>query len=377
MNISIGRFIIIVVAAFAAGIVLSLAAMFAITGPLSSGSAGIDDGKLSQIKGYIDKYYLRDYDEQDLIDSAYRGYVAGLEDPYSSYMTKDEYESYETSSMGTYSGIGVTFEMDDKGRYVIVNVNKGSPAEKAGLKAGDFMTKVDGKTYSDQDVMAAKIRGEKGSTVKLTYVRDDEEKTVSIVRDKIVQHSVDHKLLDEDTGYIEITQFIDSTDTDFLEAMKAVQKEGAKDLILDLRNNGGGLVDDAVGVADQFLDAGVVCYVQDKNGKTEEYTATDGKTDLKTVVLVNENSASASEILAAALQDNGYEIVGTKTFGKGVIQTSFEMPAGDAVKLTILEYLSPKKHKVHEKGVKPDVKVKDKESTEEDEQLEKAEELLN
>ena len=197
-----------------------------------------------------------------------------------------------------------------------------------------------------------------------------------MVRDTITQDSVDYKMLDDETGYIQITQFIESTGDEFDAALKGIEKQGASKLVLDLRNNGGGLVDDAIAVADQFLDEGVACYVKDRKGMTDEYKVKDGKTDLETVVLVNKNSASASEILSAAMQDNGYQIVGEKIFGKGIIQTSFVLPQGDALKLTILEYLSPDKHKVHEKGVTPDVKVKDNEKTEEDEQLEKAEELL-
>ncbi len=376
MTISKGRFFIIIAAAFVAGIVFTLAGMIGLSSKLTTDSAKVDDKKLAQIQAYIDRYYLNDYDKEDLVNYAYRGYVAGLDDPYSTYMTKEEYDSFETSSKGSYSGIGVTFEKDSDGRYVIVRVAEDSPAEKAGLKEGDFMTKVDGQVYADTDVMAAKIRGKKGTEVKLTYVRDDEEKTVTIVRDKIVQKSVDYKMLDDNIGYIEITEFIDTTGDDFSKALDAVQEQGAKKLVLDLRDNGGGLVDDAVSVADHFLDAGVACYVQDKNGKTEEYKVEDGKTDLETVVLVNENSASASEILAGALQDNGYKIVGTKTFGKGVIQTTFNMKDGDALKLTILEYLTPDKHKVHKKGIKPNVKVKDDKDTKNDEQLDKAEDLL-
>lgn len=377
MNISKGRFVIIVAAAFVAGVVLSLGAMVGIA-KLNLGyhKAGVDDTKLAQIKSYIDKYYLEDYEDQELINNAYRGYVAGLEDPYSAYMTADEYESYELSSMGSYSGIGVTFQMDEKGNYVIVNVSKDSPADKAGLKSGDYLLKVDGKTYMDSDVMASNIRGKKGTKVKITYLHDEEEKEVTIVRDKIVQKSVDHKMLNDDIGYIQISEFISTTGSDFDKALDEIRKEGAKKLILDLRDNGGGLVDDAIQVADQFLDAGVACYVEDKNGRTEEYNVKDGKTDLETVVLVNGNSASASEILAAAMQDNGYTLVGEKTFGKGVIQTSFQMPGGDAVKLTILKYLSPKKREIHKKGIKPNVKVKDDKDTKEDEQLEKAEDLL-
>lgn len=379
MRIRKSGFVLCLVAAFVLGVLLTavVSTLFMFLPTRGGSSTGIDDKKLSEINAYIDKYYLwDDYDKKELTDNAYRGYVAGLGDKYSAYMTKEEYDSYETSSLGTYSGIGVTFEMLDTGEYVIVAVTKDSPAEKAGLEPDDKILEVDGKYYDNSDIMAANIRGKKGTKVTLTILHDKKEKKVTMVRDTITQDSVDYKMLDDKTGYIQITQFIESTGRDFDVALKDIEDQGASKLILDLRNNGGGLVDDAVSVADDFLDEGVACYVKDRNGMTDEYKVTDGKTDLETVVLVNQNSASASEILSAALQDNGYQIVGEKTFGKGIIQTSFVLPEGDALKLTILEYLSPDKHKVHEEGVTPDVKVKDNEKTEEDEQLEKAEELL-
>ncbi|MBQ9016377.1 MAG: S41 family peptidase [Firmicutes bacterium] len=380
MRIRKSIFVICLVCTFIIGALLSAIAMIALgagTGGALKGDAGFDEKKLDEINAYINKYYLwDDYDKQELADNAYRGYVAGLGDKYSAYMTKEEYESYETSSLGTYSGIGVTFEMTDTGEYVIIAVTKDSPADRAGLVPDDKILEVDGKFYENSDIMATNIRGEKGTEVKLKILHDEEEKEVTLVREKITQDSVESKMLDDTTGYIQITQFIESTGDDFSAALRDLEKQGAQKLVLDLRNNGGGLVDDAIAVADEFLDEGVACYVQDRNGETEEYKVTDGKTDLDTVVLVNQNSASASEILSAAMQDNGYQIVGEKTFGKGIIQTSFVLPEGDALKLTILEYLSPDKHKVHEEGVTPDVKVKDDEKTEEDEQLEKAEELL-
>jgi len=199
---------------------------------------------------------------------------------------------------------------------------------------------------------------------------------VKMMRDNIILQSVTWEMLDDSIGYIKISSFINNTGKEFKEALQAIEQNKAKGLILDLRNNGGGLVDASVDVADEFLDEGVVCYVEDKNGNTETYKAYDGKTNIPAVILINESSASASEILAGALKDNGYEIVGTKSFGKGVIQTTIEMEDGSALKLTIMQYLSPDKHVIHEKGIKPTVKVKDKEKTEADEQLEKAEELL-
>ena len=334
------------------------------------------DDKMAEIKSYIDAYYLNDYKEQDLIDGAYEGYVAGLGDPYSSYMTKEAYDSWMASATGNYSGVGITFSENEDGAFEVLEVNPGSPADKAGVVPQDLLLSVDGKTYTDSEVMASAIRGKKGTEVTLMIYHDGKEKEIKLVRDKIILNSVTWEMLDDETGYIKISSFLENTGEDFDKALKSVEAKNAKGLILDLRNNGGGLVDQCVEVADEFLDEGVVCYVEDKNGKTETYDAADGKTNIPTVVLINESSASASEILAGALKDNGFDIVGTKSFGKGVIQTTLTMNDGSALKLTIMQYLSPDKHVIHEKGIKPTVKVKDKEDTEEDEQLEKAEDLL-
>ena len=374
MQIKKKHFILILAGVFFAGAIL----MGAVCATLmhSPGQAMSSDDKLSQIKGYIDKYYLNDYDEQKLIDGAYEGYVEGLGDPYSAYMTKDAYESWMTSATGNYSGVGITFAENEKGQFEVISVNPDSPAEKAGVKPGDLILEVDGQTYNDSEVMAAAIRGKKGTDVTLKMYHDEGEKDITMTRADIVLQSVDWEMLEGDIGYIEINSFIENTGSDFSDALDKVEANNAKGLILDLRNNGGGLVDQCVEVADEFLDEGVVCYVEDKNGNTDTYDAEDGKTKIPTVVLINEGSASASEILAGALKDNGFELVGKKSFGKGVIQTTLEMGDGSALKLTIMQYLSPDKNVIHGKGIKPTVKVKDNEKTEEDEQLEKAKELL-
>lgn len=374
MQIKKKNFILIMVGVFFAGAVL----MGAVCATLlhSPGYAITSDEKLTEIKGYIDKYYLNDYNEKDLVDGAYAGYVSGLGDPYSAYMTKEDYESWMASATGNYSGVGITFSEDEDGNFQVLEVNAGSPAEKAGVVEGDLILTVDGQAYTNSEVMAAAIRGKKGTEVTILLFHDGKEKEVKLVRDDIVLQSVTWEMLDDSIGYIKISSFLNNTGADFKDALQAVEQKNAKGLILDLRNNGGGLVDQSVDVADEFLDEGVVCYVEDKNGKTETYNAYDGKTNIPAVVLINESSASASEILAGALKDNGFEIVGTKSFGKGVIQTTIEMEDGSALKLTIMQYLSPDKHVIHEKGIKPTVKVEDKEKTEADEQLEKAEELL-
>lgn len=372
MQISKLKFVILMAAAF----VLGGLVVVAFDKSAQPDSSQVDNKKIEAIQENIDEYYLNDYDEQELVENAYRGYVAGLGDPYSAYMSPTEFESWQASTTGDYSGIGMTFSEDNSGQFVVVEIAKDSPAEKAGLEPGDIILTVDGNTYTSSDVMAADIRGEAGTKVTLELIHKDEQIKKTITRDHIVQQSVDYKMLDGKVGYIEISQFIDSTADDFDAALKALSKDGATSLVLDLRDNGGGMVDQSVSVADEFLDEGPVCYVEDKNGKTESYDAEDGKTDLPTVVLVNENSASASEILAAAMHDNGYKLVGTKTFGKGVIQTTMTLSDKSALKLTIMQYLSPDKHKIHKKGIKPDYKVKDKENTKADEQLDKAIEIV-
>ncbi len=383
-NLTKEKFIAILVAAFLVGGAVTAGGCLAVCkgalGYVSVSKSEYDEmkdtynrfAKLEQLYETIDSSYYKDVDEIELVDGACKGLVEGLGDPYSSYMTEDEYENWKSSATGEYSGIGVTFSQDKNGNYVVVGVTKDSPAEKAGLKSGDYITKVDGKTYDDMDVMAKAIRGEAGTKVKLNYVRDGEEKEISITRRKIVEKSVEYKMLDGNIGYIKLSSFISSSADDFSEALKALEDKGAKGLILDLRDNGGGLVEQCIDIADEFLDEGVVTYVEDKNGKKQEYKAKDGKTELTTVVLVNGNSASCSEILAGALKDNGCKLVGETTFGKGVIQSTAELDDGSALKLTIMQYFSPKGNAIQDKGITPDYEVKNSENSSTDKQLEKA-----
>ena len=374
MQLKKKSFIMMMVGMFFAGAVVMGAVCAAVMH--SPGTSFQSDDKMAELKSYIDAYYLNDYKEQDLIDGAYTGYVAGLGDPYSSYMTKEAYGSWMASATGNYSGVGITFTENEDGAYEVLEVNPGSPADKAGVVPQDLILTVNGESYTDSEVMASAIRGKKGTKVTLMIYHDGKEKEIELIRDTITVESVTWEMVDDNIGYIKISSFVENTGADFNNALQSVEGKQPKGLILDLRNNGGGLVDQCVEVADAFLDEGVVCYVEDKNGKSETYDAVDGKTAIPTVILINESSASASEILAAALKDNGFDIVGTKSFGKGVIQTTIEMKDGSALKLTIMQYLSPDKHAIHEKGIKPTVKVEDDEKTEADEQLEKAEELL-
>ncbi len=332
--------------------------------------------KLDQLYDTVSAAFYKDVDEEALLEGAYKGLVAGLGDPYSSYMTADEYETWKATATGEYSGVGITFTQDQDGRFLVVSVEKGSPAAEAGIKEDDILLAVDGKEYSDLDMIGNAIRGDEGTSVEITYMSGEREKSVTLTRELIVQHSVESEMLEGDIGYICISSFIETTGDDFTKALKQLEDDGARGLILDLRNNGGGLVDSCVEVADEFLDEGTVVYVEDREGSRREYDAEDGKTDLRTVVLVNEGSASASEILAAALQDNGFEIVGQTTYGKGVIQSTVQLEDGSALKLTIMQYFSPEGNAINDKGVTPDHEVENDKDSDTDRQLQEALKLL-
>lgn len=374
MWISRKKFIAVVVAAFLAGGVLAGGAF-----AFGSGLGGYDKemySKLDEVYQQIDENYYKEADNGALIDGACKGLVEALGDPYSAYMTETEYKNWVNTLQGEYSGIGITFSETKSGQFIVVSVQEDSPAASVGIEAGDIILKADGKTYDSLDLMASAIKGKEGTEVEVTYQHDGKEKTVTLTRKKIEQHSVSSKMLDDKTAYINITSFIDNTADDFKAALEEAESVGADKLVLDLRDNGGGLLTACIEVADEFLDEGVIVYVEGRDKERSEYTAEDGKTDIETVVLVNENSASAAEILAAALQDNGFKTVGQTTFGKGVIQSTTQFDDGSALKLTILQYFSPKGNAIHEKGVTPEYKIKNPEDGKEDLQLEKALELL-
>ena len=333
--------------------------------------------ELDEVYQRIQKNYYKDVDPEKLIIGATKGMVNSLGDQYSSYMTKSEYEQWYSTVTGEYEGIGVTFVMEKKGEGEVILVNENSPAEAAGIKPGDVMTKVDGKEYKDSDKMSEAIRGKGGTSVKITYKRNGKEKTVSIIRDKIVSVSVTSEMLSGNIGYIRILSFEASTDEDFKAALESMEKKKVKGLVIDLRDNGGGLVDSASRIADMLLGKCNITYLQNREGKKEFIDSDASKTDLPYVVLVNGNSASASEIVTAAIKDNkGGKIVGTKTFGKGIVQSTEQLDDGSALELTVLQYFSPNGHAIHKKGIKPNYVVKDNPKTKADEQLEKAEGLL-
>ncbi len=336
--------------------------------------------KLYQIQQTEASKFLWDVDTEAQMDELYKTAVESLDDKYSYYMTKEEYEDWSNMVTGTFTGVGVVFTQDDEGRYIVNRVLEDGPAEQAGMKAGDVLLEVDGKTYDDSNQMAAAIRGDAGTTVKLTYKRGGKRNTVEMIRAEVTELSVYSEVFKEGKksyGYIQITSFEAETAKQFEAELSAMEKEDIQGLIIDLRNNPGGMVDQCVDVADTLLPEAVITYTEDKNGEKETYNSDEHCTKLNYVLLVNENSASASEIIAAAVKDNqGGPLVGTKTFGKGIIQGTIGFDDGSAMTLTIMQYFSPNGDKIHKAGVKPDYVVKLPNDAKTDLQLEKAVELL-
>ena len=337
--------------------------------------------KLKKVMGIIESDYLKEYDVKKLEEGAIRGMLEALGDPYTSYFDKSETESFLTETEGDYEGVGMYISIDTKKDTVIVlSPIKGSPAEEAGVKPGDYITEINGVSVVGVSLeeVASRLKGISGSTVDVKFVRynesgDAEKIEKTIPRRKVELTSFESKMLEDDIAYISFSSFDENITEKFEEATKELfKKKKAKGLILDVRNNPGGLLSVATEVADKLLPTGKIVYTVDKNGKEEVKYSDSNFIDVPIVVLVNENSASASEILAAALKDYGATIVGTTTYGKGLVQEFKSLRDGTYVKVTISEYFSPNGTKINETGVIPNIEVKQDEDTEKDEQLERA-----
>lgn len=318
--------------------------------------------KVSVLEIFIDEYFLDDIDEEKMADSVYKGVINGLGDDYAAYYTAEEYKEIQEKTEGIYCGIGAYISADTKtGVVTIVNPMKDSPAQKAGVKAGDIIYAVDGKEVSGMEIsqVQALIKGEQGSEVKLTLVRDKKKVEATVIRDEIVEDTVSSEMLDNKIGYIQVTSFEQVTAEQFRAAIKKLENQGEEGLIIDLRNNGGGLLDTAVDMLDRMLPEGLVVYSKDKSGKKQEYMAEDpDEFDKPLAILVNENSASASEVFCGAIQDeNAGKLIGTTTFGKGIVQGVFGLDDGSAVKMTTAKYYTPKGRNIHGKGLTPDIEV--------------------
>lgn len=313
---------------------------------------------LPQILNLIDKKSIFKFNDKKAKDAALKAIVASLGDEYSEYLTKKETAAWESYLNGEFSGIGISFQKNDNGEYQVTEVFKNSPAENAGIKSGDIILKVDGKLYDTSEEMSEHIRGKNGTKVELVLRRDNKEINATMTRETVKEKTVYGKVLDDGSGYILIKSFEEGTSEEFETELSAFEKQGVKSMVIDLRDNGGGYIDEGIKIADRLLKEGTITYMEDVNGKRKYYNSDEKATKIKYVVLVNENTASTSEILTAAIKDNkGGKIVGTKTFGKGIVQETTKFKDGSSLKLTVLRYFSPKGKVIHKKGIVPDVKV--------------------
>lgn len=335
--------------------------------------------KVSELVDIIEEHYMGEYATEDLTETMYKGLVAGLQDPYSYYYTSEEYTAELQESAGYYEGIGVTMEQDrETGKIAIKECMPEGPAERAGLKAGDVFVKAAGKEvqgYSLSTVVSW-IKQSKDKKVELVIQREGEEELLAfnVETEEIVTKSVTSEMLEDGIGYLTINVFRENTSEQFAEHYAKLQAAGMKRMIIDLRENPGGLLLAVCDTLRQILPEGIIVYTEDKNGKREEYRcAGETPISIPLVLLINGHSASASEIFAGAVRDYGVAtLVGEKSFGKGIVQRTFVLPGGSAVKLTIANYFTPKGENIHGIGIEPDVFAEPDPEGKTDMQLKKA-----
>ena len=350
------------------------------------------NAKVEAIEEVINQYYLDEIDQKEVESWMYKGLVAGLGDTYATYYTKEELEKSQEASSGAYEGIGAVLTQDRvTGLITLTRCYEGAPAAEAGLLPGDVLYAVNETLVTGMDLteVVAMIKTEPGETVKLQIVREGVNDYLSfdVKRAAIEVPTISHEMLENKIGYIEILEFDTITESQFVDALNDLEEQGMEKLIIDLRNNPGGVLQTVCNMLNQILPEGLIVYTEDKEGNRTEYKA-DGKNafDKPLAVLVNGNSASASEIFAGAVKD--YKIgtlVGTTTFGKGIVQRIINLSDGTAVKLTVAKYFTPNGNDIHKVGIAPDVeeeleeKLKQKVTIEkkEDNQLQKAIEVLN
>ena len=347
-------------------------------------------GNLEKYREIIDKYYLGDVDENKLEEGAIKGYIEGLGDPYTEYISKEDMEDYLNDTMGNFVGIGIYMVKNTTyDKIQVLSTIKDGPAEKAGIQAGDLIVSVDGITYTTSDMTTAanNIKGEAGTKVNVEIQRENQIIKYELTREKVKVNPVEGKVLKNNIGYIQFSSFDETTAEDFKNKFEELNKKGIKSLIIDLRNNGGGIVDQALEIADYITDKdSVLLYEVDKTNKeTVKKAQNDPIINMPIVILTNENTASASEILAGALKDLGKaKTVGTTTYGKGVIQQILRLSDGSGLKITIEEYQTPNIKKINKVGIEPDEKVELPDTVtnifnvkeNEDTQLQKAIEML-
>lgn len=341
------------------------------------------EDKIKFVKTYLENNYLGEMNEEKMLEYAIKGYVAGIGDEYTAYLTKDEYEDLMINVNGNYVGIGVYITQDRYGNTIVLLPIEGSPAEQADLRTGDIILKINGEECANQelDAIVNKIKGEEGSTVEIEIQRDKEILTKTIERKNVEINQVESKILENNVGYIQILSFDDGSSKEFEVKLDELINKGIKHLIIDVRDNGGGIVEEAEEISNLFLDKNNIIMIEiNKNGNEEITKAEEDKkisTDMSIIILTNENTASAAEIFVGALKENGVaKVVGERTFGKGVMQEIAPLPDGGALKLTIEEFKTPNGNEINKKGIEPDIEIEENNYTETDEQLQKAIETL-
>lgn len=363
--------------------------------PLLVGTAFVDkydyiDKKLLAIDKAINQYYVGEIDRDKLEQGIYKGFVAGVGDPYTTYYTPDEFAKFMEKSSGTYAGIGVQMTVDQTDNTITVTeVFPGSPAEKAGMLTKDKIIGAEGKELTGDDFEEAPkiIKGEEGTAVVVTIYRPSENKTydLDITRENVVYPSIEYKMMDNNIGYIQIRSFEEPTYEQFKAALTEIESKGAEGLVIDLRNNSGGLLHITEDIVDELIPEGVIVSTKDNQGEVKTAYADDEYTDIPIAVLVNEQSASASEVLSGALKDhNRATLVGTTTFGKGIVQSIMPLTDGSALKVTTSQYFTPSGVCIQGTGIKPhyrvelpaELMIKPKLEYDEDIQLQKAVEVL-
>ncbi len=323
------------------------------------------EDKVDEIQELIDENFYFNTEETDIEEGIYKGILESLDDPYSVYYTKEEFEELQQETSGEYVGVGVQVSQDPETMIITVTrVFKDSPAEESGMLKGDIITAVEDYELNGEDVsdVVEKIKGEEGTYVNVTVYREsvNDYITLNMERRTVENPTVSYEMLDNEIGYIQVTDFYDVTSTQYINAIEDLEAQGMQGLIVDLRDNPGGLLSAVIDMLDYMLPEGLLVYTEDKDGNiTSQYESTNTHEFTKPVtVLVNGNSASASEIYTGAMKDRGAAtIIGTQTYGKGIVQRLFQLEDGSGVKLTVSKYFTPSGNDIHEVGITPDIEI--------------------